>query len=101
MEARARPGRRCRVGARELVAAGAARATVVAQAEAGVRILDIDAPWPVRESLERHGLPPLPPYIARHEAPQPDDRERDQTAYARHQSSIAAPTACLAFTPEL
>ena len=33
-EALVRPGRRCRVGARVLVAAGAARATVVAQADA-------------------------------------------------------------------
>src|SRR2546428_5426413 len=101
MEARARPGRRCRVGARELVAAGAARATVVAQADAGVRILDIDAPWPVRELLERHGLPPLPPYIARHDAPKPEDRERYQTVYARDDGSVAAPTAGLHFTPEL
>src|SRR2546428_12489999 len=100
MEARARPGRRCRVGARELVAAGAARATVVAQAEAGVRILDIDAPWPGRELLERHGLPPLPPYIARHEAPKPDDRERYQTVHARHEGSLAAPTPGLHFTPQ-
>ena len=100
-EALVRPGRRCRVGARVLVAAGAARATVVAEADAGVRILDIDAPWPVRELLERHGLPPLPPYIARHDAPKPDDRERYQTVYARHEGSIAAPTAGLHFTPEL
>ncbi len=87
-----RPGRRCRPGARLLVAAGAARVTVVAQADAGARILDIDAPWPVRELLERHGLPPLPPYIARHDAPKPEDRERYQTVYACHEGSIAAPT---------
>src|SRR5213594_3080006 len=100
-EALVRPGRRCRVGARVLVAAGAARATVVAEAEAGVRILDIDAPWPVRELLERHGLPPLPPYIDRHDAPKPDDRERYQTVYARHDGSVAAPTAGLHFTAAL
>lgn len=96
-----RPGRRCRTGARVLVAAGAARATVVAQGEAGVRILDMEAPWPVRELLERHGLPPLPPYIARYDAPKHDDRERYQTVYARDEGSIAAPTAGLHFTPEL
>ena len=35
-------------------------------------------------AARRHGLPPLPPYIARHGAPKPDDRERYQTVYARH-----------------
>jgi S-adenosylmethionine:tRNA ribosyltransferase-isomerase len=100
-EALVRPGRRCRAGARVVVAAGAAHATVVAQANAGVRILELDAPWPVRELLERHGMPPLPPYIARHDAPKPEDRERYQTVYASHEGSIAAPTAGLHFTREL
>lgn len=100
-EALVRPGRRCRAGARLLVAAGAARATVAAQGDTGVRLVDIDAPWPVRELLERHGLPPLPPYIGRHDAPKPDDRERYQTVYARDEGSVAAPTAGLHFTAEL
>jgi S-adenosylmethionine:tRNA ribosyltransferase-isomerase len=43
----------------------------------------------------------LPPYIARHDAPKPEDRERYQTVYARHAGSVAAPTAGLHFTPEL
>ena len=100
-EALVRPGRRCRVGARLVVAAGAARATVVAEKESGVRVLDVEAPHPVREMLERHGLPPLPPYITRHAAPMPDDRARYQTVYARHEGSVAAPTAGLHFTDEL
>src|SRR5262249_35558356 len=95
------PGRRCRTGARVLIAAAAARATVVAQGDAGVRILDLEAPWPVRELLERYGLPPLPPYIARHDAPKPEDRERYQTVYAREEGSVAAPTAGLHFTLDL
>ena len=96
-----RPGRRCRSGARVLVAGGAARVTVVGQGEAGERILDLDAPWPVMELLDRHGLPPLPPYITRYDAPKHDDRERYQTVYARDEGSVAAPTAGLHFTPEL
>jgi S-adenosylmethionine:tRNA ribosyltransferase-isomerase len=100
-EALVRPGRHCRVGARVLVASGAARATVVAQADAGVRVLDLEAPWPVRELLERHGVPPLPPYITRHDAPKPEDRERYQTVYASQEGSIAAPTAGLHFTVAL
>ncbi|HYB44681.1 MAG TPA: tRNA preQ1(34) S-adenosylmethionine ribosyltransferase-isomerase QueA, partial [Candidatus Methylomirabilis sp.] len=96
-----RPGRRCPVGARIIAGGGAAVATVVAQTESGERILDIEAPWPVRELLERHGLPPLPPYIERHGAPKPEDRERYQTVYARWEGSVAAPTAGLHFTAEL
>jgi S-adenosylmethionine:tRNA ribosyltransferase-isomerase len=100
-EALVRPGRQWRVGARAVVAAGEARATVVAEKGDGVRVVEVEAPWPVRELLERHGLPPLPPYIARHDAPKPEDRERYQTVYARQDGSVAAPTAGLHFTMEL
>jgi S-adenosylmethionine:tRNA ribosyltransferase-isomerase len=96
-----RPARHWRPGARVAIAGGMARATVVAQHGDGVRVLEIETPWPVRELLERHGLPPLPPYIARHDAPKPEDRDRYQTVYARHEGSVAAPTAGLHFTPEL
>jgi S-adenosylmethionine:tRNA ribosyltransferase-isomerase len=64
-------------------------------------VLDVDSPWPVRELLDRHGVPPLPPYITRYDAPKPEDRERYQTVYARDEGSIAAPTAGLHFTAEL
>jgi S-adenosylmethionine:tRNA ribosyltransferase-isomerase len=100
-EALVSPGRRCRLGARVTLAAGAARATVVEERAEGVRVVAIEAPWPVRELLERHGLPPLPPYIARHDAPKPEDRERYQTVYAVEDGSVAAPTAGLHFTVEL
>ncbi len=100
-EAMVRPGRRCRVGARVDLAGGAARAHVVGEGNEGTRVVAIAAPWPVRELMERHGLPPLPPYIGRHDAPKPEDRERYQTVYAREDGSVAAPTAGLHFTPEL
>jgi S-adenosylmethionine:tRNA ribosyltransferase-isomerase len=100
-EALARPARRCRPGARVTVAGGAAHVTVVGQRAEGVRVVAVDAPWPVRSLLEQHGLPPLPPYIARHAAPADGDRERYQTVYARAEGSVAAPTAGLHFTPEL
>jgi len=100
-EALVRPARRCRVGSRVLVAAGAAHLTVIAPTGAGTRVLDVEAPWPVKDLLDRYGLPPLPPYIARHDAPKPEDRERYQTVYARNEGSVAAPTAGLHFTPDL
>src|SRR2546425_409129 len=68
-EALVRPGRRLRVGARVSLAHGAARVTVLDRRPEGARVVEIEAPWPVKELLERHGLPPLPPYIARHDAP--------------------------------
>ena len=100
-EALVQPGRRCRVGASVELAGGAARARIVGEAASGARVVEIDGPWAVRELLERHGLPPLPPYIERHDAPKPEDRERYQTVYARDEGSVAAPTAGLHFTPEL
>ncbi len=50
-------------------------------------------------ALERHGHPPLPPYI--HREDRPSDRERYQTVYAREPGSVAAPTAGLHFTQAL
>jgi S-adenosylmethionine:tRNA ribosyltransferase-isomerase len=50
-------------------------------------------------ALERYGHVPLPPYIER--ADELPDRERYQTVYARHEGSVAAPTAGLHFTPQL
>ena len=48
------------------------------------------------EMLHRAGLIPLPPYI--HRLPDTSDSERYQTLYARHDGSVAAPTAGLHFT---
>ena len=48
------------------------------------------------ELLHRAGLIPLPPYI--HRTPDAADSERYQTVYARHDGSVAAPTAGLHFT---
>ena len=49
--------------------------------------------------FEAHGEVPLPPYIDR--APEPADRERYQTVYAREPGAVAAPTAGLHFDADI
>ena len=47
------------------------------------------------EAIAALGDPPLPPYIAGKRAVEPEDAERYQTVYARHDGAVAAPTAGL------
>jgi S-adenosylmethionine:tRNA ribosyltransferase-isomerase len=63
-------------------------------------------PGGLLDAAERIGAVPLPPYIesARRragEGPDPEDRTRYQTVYARVPGAVAAPTAGLHFTDEL
>jgi S-adenosylmethionine:tRNA ribosyltransferase-isomerase len=51
------------------------------------------------EILEQLGKIPLPPYIRRE--PEPQDKDRYQTIYAKEKGAVAAPTAGLHFTPKL
>ena len=51
------------------------------------------------ELLHQVGQIPLPPYIKR--PPEASDQERYQTVYARHDGSVAAPTAGLHFTESI
>ena len=65
----------------------------------GMRRVRFTGALSARETLERYGEVPLPPYIRR--PPVPADRDRYQTVYAAHEGSVAAPTAGLHFTAEL
>lgn len=53
------------------------------------------------EAIARLGELPLPPYIAGKRPADAADASDYQTAYARHEGAVAAPTAGLHFTPEL
>ena len=59
----------------------------------------IELPAPALEFFERFGEVPLPPYIRR--TPQPADRERYQSIFAREAGAVAAPTASLHFDEAL
>ena len=64
------------------------------------RFWELEFPPPgVMALLERLGEVPLPPYIDR--APEPGDRARYQTVYARAPGAVAAPTAGLHFSEAL
>ena len=93
-----RPGRRCRPGAH--LRAGGARLRVIGVEPDGARVIAREH-GTIASLLEQHGVPPLPPYIARHAKPAPEDWERYQTVYATAPGSVAAPTAGLHFTDAL
>jgi S-adenosylmethionine:tRNA ribosyltransferase-isomerase len=78
----------------------------VATAGGTVRVLAREQQWwrialpaPALEFFERFGEVPLPPYIRR--PPEPADRERYQSIFARHPGAVAAPTASLHFDATL
>ena len=95
-EALVRPARRARPGV-ELELEGGLGAEVIGDGDGGRRRLRFASE--IEPHLERFGHVPLPPYIRRGD--EAADRDRYQTVFARHDGSIAAPTAGLHFTPEL
>ncbi|HHT36478.1 MAG: tRNA preQ1(34) S-adenosylmethionine ribosyltransferase-isomerase QueA [Candidatus Wallacebacter cryptica] len=91
-----KPGRRCRVGTR-IVIADSLSATVVSETNVGGRIVEFEYVGDFEAILESLGETPLPPYIKA----KLEDKERYQTIYAKEKGSAAAPTAGLHFTPAL
>ena len=65
----------------------------------GLFTISLRAAEGVRAALERVGHVPIPPYLGRPDAA--CDVERYQTVYARHDGSVAAPTAGLHLTDAL
>ncbi len=84
-----KPGRRVHFGADCVV-------EIVEMLGGGLRRVRFVGALDVAATLARYGAVPLPPYIRR--PPRPEDRERYQTVYAKHDGSVAAPTAGLHFT---
>jgi S-adenosylmethionine:tRNA ribosyltransferase-isomerase len=99
-EALMHPGQKLKVGARVVFeGAGATlRGEVLERRFFGRRTVRLwtDGDLNVQAVIERLGHVPLPPYIRRDD--RPEDRERYQTVFARHNGSVAAPTAGLHFT---
>ena len=91
-EAWAKPAKRVKPGD-ELAFSESLKAQVIDKS-AGTVVLRFEGDL---GEMERVGVMPLPPYIAR-PTPRPSDRESYQTVYAAERGAIAAPTAGLHFT---
>jgi S-adenosylmethionine:tRNA ribosyltransferase-isomerase len=95
----ARPAKRMKVGHR--LAFEGLSATVAEKREDGSIVLAFDrSGHEFITALERSGAVPLPPYI-RGGVADARDRADYQTLFAKHDGSVAAPTAGLHFTPAL
>jgi S-adenosylmethionine:tRNA ribosyltransferase-isomerase len=93
-----KPARKVRVGNRlsvgkELVC------DVIDNTVSGGRVVRFNYHGDFFEIVDRLGQSPLPPYVRRE--PEPLDKERYQTVYARVRGAVAAPTAGLHFSKEL
>src|SRR3990167_1542115 len=96
----ARPTKRLRIG-EALAFAGGLASTIEAKNDDGSVVLAFDRTGPeFVTALERSGAVPLPPYI-RGGTADAQDRADYQTLFAKHDGSVAAPTAGLHFTPAL
>lgn len=99
----ARPGKKLPIGSRVHFGPSIEAPELVAEIldilEGGERIVRLTSQTgePVMALVARLGELPLPPYISG----RPEDPDRYQTVYARHEGAVAAPTAGLHFTPEL
>lgn len=102
-----RPGKRLKPGSGAVVDFADAQGNVALSAEVvdwaagaqrGERVARLTTTYPsLDEALHAVGHTPLPPYIKHYAG----DEEMYQTVYSRNESSAAAPTAGLHFTPEL
>ncbi len=106
-EALVKPGKRLKPGSDAVVDFTDADGEVLLSAEVvdwaegdvrGARIVRLTTPLAaLDDALHRVGRTPLPPYIRDYQG----DDELYQTVYSKRESSAAAPTAGLHFTPEL
>lgn len=97
----ARPGKRLKIGDKILFSQNFF-GEVCAKQEGGEILVRFNVgDTELMAELERHGEPPLPPYIHRAAGTAKEDQARYQTVYAAREGAVAAPTAGLHFTPEL
>lgn len=98
----ARPGKRLREGDRIRFAGSDLTASVVSKQNDGEITLRFDRVGAALDAaIATVGVMPLPPYIAAKRDEDAQDSVDYQTVYARHDGSVASPTAGLHFTDAL
>ncbi|MES2907045.1 MAG: tRNA preQ1(34) S-adenosylmethionine ribosyltransferase-isomerase QueA [Pseudomonadota bacterium] len=95
----ARPAKKLQVG--DHINFGNLTAEITARHEGEVTLLFSQSGIALDEEIKACGIVPLPPYIASKRAPDQKDVSDYQTVFAKHDGSVAAPTAGLHFTPQL
>ncbi len=93
-----KPARKVRVGNR-LSIGKELSCDVIDNTVSGGRVVRFNFDGDLYKVVDQIGKSPLPPYIKRE--PEPMDKDRYQTVYARVRGAVAAPTAGLHFTKEL
>jgi len=93
-----KPARKVRVGNR-LSIGGELVCDVIDNTVSGGRVVRFNYDGDFFRIVDKLGQSPLPPYV--HREPEPLDKERYQTVFARERGAVAAPTAGLHFTEEL
>ncbi|MDZ7262596.1 MAG: S-adenosylmethionine:tRNA ribosyltransferase-isomerase, partial [candidate division KSB1 bacterium] len=91
-----KPARKVRVGNRLTIGPDLV-CDVIDNTVSGGRVVRFNYQGDFYELVEKIGKAPLPPYIKRE--PEPLDKERYQTVYARVRGAVAAPTRGLAIAP--
>ena len=93
-----KPARKVRVGNR-LTIGDELACDVIDNTVSGGRVVRFNFEGDFFEIVDRIGQSPLPPDVKRE--PEPSDKERYQTVYAKERGAVAAPTAGLHFTEEI
>lgn len=93
-----KPARKVRVGNR-LTVGKDLTCDVIDNTVSGGRVVMFDYDGDFFNFVDKIGKSPLPPYIKRE--PEPLDKDRYQTVYAKTRGAVAAPTAGLHFTKDL
>jgi S-adenosylmethionine:tRNA ribosyltransferase-isomerase len=97
----ARPGKRLRVGDRVRLAEELDAEVAVKDPEGPILFRFPMAGQDLIDRIKARGHMPLPPYIRRPRGGDPADHRAYQTVFARHDGSVAAPTASLHLTQAL
>jgi S-adenosylmethionine:tRNA ribosyltransferase-isomerase len=94
-----KPGKKVPSGSVISFNRGDLRCQILERTEGGSWLAKLMFDGDLFEILDGLGKIPLPPYIRRE--PEPQDKDRYQTIYAKEKGAVAAPTAGLHFTQDL